>query len=33
MRIIKSEKAIEEDKKAVKEALKDYKKKQTTRFS
>ncbi len=33
VRILKSEKATEEDKKAVKEALDEYRKRQTIRFS
>lgn len=32
MRILKTEKANKEDKKAIREALKDYKKGKTTRF-
>ena len=32
MRIIKTEKASKEDKKAIREAMKDYKKGKTTRF-
>ena len=32
MRIIKTEKASKDDKKAIREALKDYKKGKTTRF-